>query len=240
MKSVLLTLFLFFIFLLSGCGTWYQATLNSRGVSPEYKSYYITSSDSSIVKTLEFKEYATLLKNRLNEIGYTECQPNDAAIAIVLDYKLGDAYLAGTTYGSYSYNSANVNTATKSTTIAAAKANTIGVNNKITTTASGKASTNGTIKTTGYSTGYTTSSATNTYKIPLLVMISAVDNNSKERYWEVVVKDDLSRETQMQSVMPWLILSAQPYFGRESQGEVTTKIDNTKENKEKYNLIWPY
>lgn len=240
MKSVLLTLLLLPILLLSSCGSWYQATLNSRGVSPEYKSFYITSSDSSLVKTLEFKEYATVLKNRLNEIGYTESLPNDAALAIVLDYQLGDTYLAGTTVGSYSYNTANINTAIKSTTTAIAKANTKVGNNKITTTASRKSSTNGSIKTTGYSAGYTTTSATNTYKIPLLVVISAVDNNSKETYWEVIVKDDLYRETQMQSVMPWLILSAQPYFGRGSQGEVTTKIDNTKANKEKYNLIWPY
>lgn len=228
------------IVLLSSCGTWYQASLNSRGVSPESKSYYITSSDTTIVKTLEFKEYAAVLKSRLNEIGYTESQPNDAAIAIIFDYHLGDTYLAGTTVGSYSYNTANVNTAIKSSTIATAKANTRIGNNKITTTASGKASTNGSIKTTGYSAGYTTSSATNTYRIPLLVMISAVDNNSREAYWEVIVKDDLCRETQMQSVMPWLILSAQPYFGRGTQGEITTKINNTKANKERYNLIWPY
>ena len=43
-------------------------------------------------------------------------------------------------------------------------------------------------------------------------MISAVDNNSKEAYWEVIVKDELYSESQMQSVMPWLILSAQPYL----------------------------
>lgn len=71
-------------------------------------------------------------------------------------------------------------------------------------------------------------------------MISAVDNNSKEAYWKVIVKDELYSESQMQSVMPWLILSAQPYFGRGSQGKIATNIKNTKANKKKYNLVWPY
>lgn len=71
-------------------------------------------------------------------------------------------------------------------------------------------------------------------------MISAVDNNSKEAYWEVIVKDELYSESQMQSVMPWLILSAQLYFGRGSQGKIATNIKNTKANKKKYNLVWPY
>ena len=40
--------------------------------------------------------------------------------------------------------------------------------------------------------------------------------------------------------MPWLLLSTKEYIGKSSNGEQTVKIDNSTENKEKYNLIWPY
>lgn len=226
--------------LLTSCGTWYQATLNSRGVSPEKKNYYITSSDSTVLSTLEFREYADVLKNRLNESGYINTSPEKSDIVILLDYYLGDTYLAETYTGSYNYSTVNANTTIKSNTSASAKANTTATASGVKTKAYGNSNTNTSIKTTGYSTGYTGTSSTNTYKIPLLVRISAVDKDTNETVWEVSVRDDLDRETQMQSVMPWLILSTQPYFGNSSHGEIITKVNNTKAIKEQYNLTWPY
>ena len=67
-----------------------------------------------------------------------------------------------------------------------------------------------------------------------------LDTLSNNPIWEVVIKDDLKRETQMQSVMPWLLLGAKEYIGKSSNGEQTVKIDNKKEVKEKYKLVWPY
>lgn len=226
--------------LFTSCGTWYQATLNSRGISPEKKNYYITSSDSTVLSTLEFKEYADVLKNRLNELGYVNVAPEESDIIILLDYYLGEAYLAETYTGSYSYSTVNTNTSIKSNTNASASANTKATNSGVKTTAYGNSNTNTSAKTSGYSTGYTGTSSTNTYKIPLLVNISAIDKGSNETIWEVSVRDDLDRETQMQSVMPWLILSTQPYLGKSSSGEIVTKVNNTKAIKEQYNLIWPY
>lgn len=226
--------------LLTSCGTWYQATLNSRGTSPQKKNYYITSSDSTVLSTLEFKEYADVLKNRLNESGYTDASPEESDIVILLDYYLGETYIAGTQIDSYSYSTVNANSTINSNTIASANANTKATNSGVKTKAYGNSNTNTYVKTSGYSTGYTGTSSTNTYKIPLLVKISAIDKDSNETVWEVSVRDDLYRETQLQSVMPWLILSTQPYFGKSSHGEIVTKVNNTKNIKERYNLIWPY
>lgn len=226
--------------LLSSCGTWYYSTLNSRGTTPVDKTYCISTSDTLLINTLEFREFAEVLKLRLNEVGYMEVLPSQAALTIFLDYQLGDMYLESVHTGSSTFSTANINTNIKSTT----NANTsvkVSSNGKSTNAyGSGNSSNNTIVKSNGYSTSYTGTTSTNSYKIPLLVSIYAVSNDNNEPIWEVIVRDDLTRETQMQSVMPWLILSAQPYFGKSSQGEITTKINNTREIKERYNLIWPY
>jgi hypothetical protein len=72
------------------------------------------------------------------------------------------------------------------------------------------------------------------------VVIRAFERLTNEPVWEVVVEDDLDRETQMQTVMPWLFLAAKDYFGRSSNGEQTPHIRNTRENREIYQLVWPY
>lgn len=89
-----------------------------------------------------------------------------------------------------------------------------------------------------YATGKETE--TKNYKIPLLVTIRAFDNKTNKPIWEVLAKDELDRETQIQSVMPWLLSSIQEYIGKNSNGEQTVKIMNTIKNSEKYNLAWPY
>ena len=58
-----------------------------------------------------------------------------------------------------------------------------------------------------YATGKETE--TKNYKIPLLVTIRAFDNKTNKPIWEVLAKDELDRETQIQSVMPWLLSSIQ-------------------------------
>ena len=73
-----------------------------------------------------------------------------------------------------------------------------------------------------------------------MVTIRAFDNKTNKPIWEVLAKDELDRETQIQSVMPWLLSSIQEYIGKNSNGEQTVKIMNTIKNKEKYNLAWPY
>lgn len=238
MKIMRLILFLVLPLLLSSCNSWYQAHLNSRGIAPEKKSYFLTSTDSTKTHSLEFKEYAAVLKTRLNDAGYTETSPNEADLIILFDYQLGDTFLAGSNTDSFTFSNTNNYTSANSSSNANATVKTNANDNS--TKASGNASNNTDIKSSGYSVSNTTTSSENTYRIPLLVFISAIENRSNEPIWEVIVRDDLDRETQLQSVMPWLILSAQPYFGKNSGGEIETRIYNKKSTREKYNLSWPY
>lgn len=224
--------------------SWYYCTLNSRGSSPLEKTYYITSPDSLVSSSLEFKEYANILKEYLNESGYTESVSQLAALCIELDYGMGDAYLANSTSTESTYSSTYTNTNIKSNTAASASVKTNAYANKnqlnVKTNVNWKSTTNTEIGQTSNTYGTTTYGTTNTYKIPLLVYIKAYNNISGEPIWEITVKDELYRETQIQTVMPWLLLSAKEYIGRSSHGEQTIKIDNTKEIKAKYNLVWPY
>lgn len=229
---------------LTSCGSWYYCTLNSRGSSPSDKTYYVISPDSTTNTTLEFKEYASILKRHLNDVGYTESTPQHAALCIELDYGMGETYLANstTTANTYSTTYTNTNIKTNSKANASVKTKATAINNQlnIKTTGNANSKTNTKIGQTSNTFGSTTYGTTNTYKIPLLVSIKAFDSQSNEPIWEVIVKDNLDRETQMQSVMPWLLLSTKDYFGKGSNGEQTVKIDDKKEIKEKYNLIWPY
>ena len=240
MKSLSQILILLSILLFSSCGKWLISDINSRGVEPDLKKYYITSSDTTITKTLEFKEYASFLKDRLNELGYEESQPNDAAIAIIFDYNFGEKYLSSTTVTSSQYNIVNSTTSTKSSTNANANFKTNTDHNGVGAKVSGNTSTNKYTKTNNYSIGYTDTDEVNNYSIPLNVTITAVDNNTKEPYWEVLISHNLSRKGELQTRMPWLILGALPYFGKGSRGEVCIEFKRTENIKEKYNLTMPY
>ena len=79
--------------LLSGCANTYYCTLNSRGVSPAEKTYYVAPQDSSMRYSLEFEEYATILKGHLNSSGYEEAGYKTAALRIELGYGMREAYL---------------------------------------------------------------------------------------------------------------------------------------------------
>ena len=232
------------VLLLSGCSSWYYCTLNSRGVSPSEKTYYIAPQDSTMKSSLEFKEYAEMLKKHLNSSEYEEANYKTAVLRIELGYGMGETYLESTSTHSgtvtNTYNNINI----KSKSTASANANTSAVTfgnyGIASTTATGarQSSTNIGQRSTTY--GSTSQSTTHTYKIPLYVVIRAFEIMTNEPVWEVVVEDNLDRETQMQTVMPWLFLSAKDYFGRSSNGEQTPRIDNTRTNREMYQLVWPY
>lgn len=84
------------------------------------------------------------------------------------------------------------------------------------------------------------SKTTEDYRMPLLVEIKAYNNNTKTPIWEVIVNDILDRESQLQSVMPFIFLCSQNYFGKTSNGEQAVTLTLTRELEEKYGLIWPY
>ena len=206
------------VLLLSGCANSYYCTLNSRGVSPAEKTYYVAPQDSSMRYSLEFEEYATILKEHLNSSGYEEANYKTAALRIELGYGMREAYLESTsTTSGIVTNTSTQNFGNYSVTY------TIPIGNSKEPAA-------------GTSQGSTNIGQSRT----LYVVIRAFDTLTNEPVWEVVVTDELDRETQMQTVMPWLLLSAKDYFGRSSNGEQTPQIRNTTENRETYQLVWPY
>ena len=218
-----------FLLLFSSCANTYYCTLNSRGVSPAEKTYYVAPQDSTLKYSLEFKEYAEILEEHLNSAGYIETNSKTAALRIELGYGTREAYLESSSNSSETvtniYN--NVNITSKSTPVASADRSSPNYGNyNITYTVP--------IGGTGHG------AVTHTYKIPLYVVIRAFETITNEPVWEVVVEDDLDRETQMQNVMPWLLLAAKDYFGRNSKGEQEPRIRNTAENREIYQLVWPY
>lgn len=73
--------------------------------------------------------------------------------------------------------------------------------------------------------------------ISLAVYIKAFDNKSGEPIWEVNINDELKRETQLQSTMYWLLLSAKDYIGRSSEGERIIRIDKESELASS-NFLW--
>ena len=201
-----------------------------------------------MIHSLEFKEYAEILKTHLNSTGYEEANNKTAALRIELGYGMGDAYLESSRTSSETViNTYNNDVKSKSTPGASVKTSAPNFGNyNVTYTATinnGQIATNIAQNNTMYGNtmfGNTTQSTTHTYKIPLYVIIRAFETSTNEPVWEIVVEDELDRETQMQTVMPWLLLSAKDYFGRSSNGEQTPRINNTSENREMYQLVWPY
>ena len=249
----LLGLFLFVIasvLLFSGCSNIYYCTLNSRGVSPSEKTYYVAPQDTTLIHSLEFNEYAMILKTHLNSSGYKEANYKTAALRIELGYGMKDAYLESSSTSSGIVTNTYNNINSKSTSNVSANPSALKYGNysvtynvpigtnQGTTTVTRQESTNIGPGITTY--GSASESTTHTYKIPLFVVICAFERLTNEPVWEVVVEDDLDRETQMQTVMPWLFLAAKDYFGRSSNGEQTPQIRNTTDNRETYQLVWPY
>lgn len=241
MKIKLLYILFILPLLLCGCSSsYFYSTINSRGYTPENKSYYITSPDVSLAHSLEFLEYAEILKQRLNEVGYCETNQDEASLTIYLDYSLGEPYLADSSTKSTTYSTASVYTNASSSTNRNSSATANSRGNSRNVNATTNTSNNGSTRTTGYSTSGTTTTTTHRYKIPVIVSIQAVSNENLNPVWEVIINDYVYRESQLQTVMPWLLLCAQQYFGMSSNGEAFPRIDNKKSIREKYNLIWPY
>lgn len=226
--------------LVTSCGSSYYCTLNSRGTIPYEKTYYITSNDPNKNHSLEYKEYAAFLRDRLNEMGYIERKAEDAYLRIEFDYTLGQTYLAGTSSTTDIYSSTYIDK--KATSETKQKSSTTSgsfwdsdffdfdFNSKKKERVSERGTTYGTV----------TQDVTNEYRIPLYISITAIEKRTGDHVWEVAIKDEMSRETQLQSVMPWALLGAQEFFGRSSRGEQTITIDNDDKIRARYGLVWPY
>lgn len=210
--------------LLNGCTPTitYFCYLNSMGSSPQEKTYYITSGDILLDKSLEYKEYFRHLNLRLNELGYVQADSTDASIKILFNYKIGEQKV-------------------HKKSVSSLEPVTISTSPTSTTTLSG---TQLTFSSTSGSTTTTLVPKTSnmeTIKYPVSVEISAVDAATNDAIWEITIVDEVERETQIPTMIPYLILCAKDYFGINTQGEKRATITIKKEEAEdKYGLIWPY
>lgn len=236
------SLFMFFCLIaFTSCGSWYYCTVSGYGTSPEKKTFYISTNDSLSYEILEYAEYSSLLSQRLTESGYVKSTPDQSDLCILFDYYIGDKEMVGTqSYQStYSFTNSNgkITTQTngqgKATVNTKINGNTIKTDAKAngnTTQTTNKKQTVNTITTTG-------TSSTAIYRRDIGCIIKAIDRTTNEEIWMVEVKDHLNESNSFRKVMPWMIASAQYYFGKSGESEVTiTKKEGIKQK----GLVWPY
>lgn len=210
--------------LLNGCTPYitYVCYLNSMGSSPQEKTYYITSGDILLDKSLEYKEYFNHLNLRLSELGYVQTDSTDASLKILFNYKIGEQKVHKKSVSSL--EPVTIRTSPTSTTTLSGTQLTFSSTSGSTTT-----------------TLVPKTSNMETIKYPVSVEISAVDAATNDAIWEITIVDEVERETQIPTMIPYLILCAKDYFGINTQGEKRATITIKKEEAEdKYGLIWPY
>lgn len=223
-----------FTLTLSSCGSYYYCNISGYGTNPNDKTYYLIPADSSLIGDFAFEEYANLAKKELNKSGYTESTPSDASLCVIFDYFIGEEKFIGTTTSTYNSNYTVTNG--KITNNSSASGN-VKVNNN-TTKATVESSSNTNIKANSQTFSSSTTSEKADYETPIGVDIIAIDNHTKKNVWKVEVRDKIhsSDNATFRSLMPWLLASAQPYFGKSFEGK--PRID--KKDGEAMGLKWPY
>lgn len=220
--------------MLTSCGSWFYCNVSGYGTTPIDKTYYLIPADSSLIGDLAFEEFANLAKKELNKSGYTESTPSDASLCVFLNYFVGEEKFLGTTTSTY--NSSYTVTKGKITNNSSAKGS-VKANNDA-TKATGISSSNTKIKANSQTFSGSTTSETANYETPIGVDIIAIDNHTKKNVWKVEVRDKMrsGENATFRSLMPWLVASAQPYFGQSFEGQ--PRID--KKVGEAMGLKWPY
>lgn len=208
-----------FAFLISGCSNSFYCYINALGTTPNEKTYYVTTEDSVLDARLDYKEYFQHLEARLNEAGYVE-DMSHASLKVIFELKIGKPYSQTTSR----YVSRIV-----TTTIPASSSTTITPSGPIFTSTYGERETSVVPQRV----------VDEVQKTPIVVRITAVDTSNNEPVWEVNVWDEVDRETQIPTIMPWLLACAKDYFGRSSIGEKRV-ILNAQEAQITYGLQWPY
>lgn len=242
MKNIFCFWGIFLSFFLSSCGSYYYCNVNAFGTIPNEKSYYIIPADSTLKGDLEFHEYSNILKNRLNEIGYYEANQNDAKLCIEFSYYYGEEKELETTTttstSSFTNSKQKLESKTNSSANASAQTNFW---DKLSAEVNAKSNTNANLKATQQNFSNTSTTTRTRYEIPVGCFILVKDNQTSNKIWQVEVKDNIpdyyAENTSLHSLMPWMILSAQEYFG--ISGESQVKIDK-KEGVENKGLKWPY
>ena len=231
--------FLSSIALFSSCkGNWYYCAVSGFGEAPVRNTYYIIPIDSNLIDNLEYREYATILRTRLDEKGYIQTSPRDAALCIRFGYYMKDKQYAGTDTwsGGGSFTSGTITSKTNAN--ARGSATTVANNNRLTTNAKVNGSSSTSVGYNQYTstTNYSTSEAI--YQHDIGCFIEAFDAKNMSPIWQVEVRDQLKSNlhNSFRKVMPWMIAAAQKYFGRSGEEQV---VITEKEGKT-IGLVWPY
>lgn len=227
---------------LYSCSSWYYCTVSGYGVTPQEKSYYIAIEDPTLDNELEFLEYVNILKQRLNEKGYVETDSKNADLCVYLSYYVGEEKLASTntisSSGSYINTKSHTNSNTSAYANGNASTNIYGNTAKTTGSVYGNSTTNTKNNTNTYVNTYNSSNSTNIYETPIGCKIVVKDAKTQKIIWQVDVSDKIAsnQNVSFRRLMPWMLTSAQQYFGVSGEGQV--KITE-KEGKEK-GLVFPY
>ena len=243
MKTFNFFLLIGFCAILSSCSApFFYCTVSGLGNPPAQSTYYIVPEDSTLNDDLEFKEYASILKTRLNEVGYTESSQSNAALCIVLSYYMGEEKYIGTSSsgGAINYGFTNGTIKNKTTSQGSGNTNTTLSHKSINTQTQAMAQSSSNSKINQTATNYTSYSESSTakYETPIGCAITALDNQNMKPIWKVEVSDKMrvASRTLFRAVMPWMIYAAQQYFGRSDASTVKVlKIEG-----EKVGLKWPY
>lgn len=226
MKKLFVFSTIIIVFILQSCTSYYSCSISSFGNHPQTKTYYLIPEDSLLINDLEYIEYANQLKQRLNEVGYIETIPENAEACIKFSYHVGgkEYERTETTGGSDTFNISNSKTNHKAN--ASANATTRIENDNIKTDANAKLASTSNKKEINQTYTSTYISTTDIYSIPIECNIIAYSRKDSKIIWKLKVSDkhysNSYYDYSLRKFMPWMLLSAQPYFGTNS--EVTSSI----------------
>jgi hypothetical protein len=239
----------------------YECQVNAKGAMPSEMTYYVTPSDSTVLPTPEFMEYADYLRRYLNQKDYVESDAAHATLRIEFEYTLSNPLTRKTTVATTEYGqpgvpgvpgvipqpSANaVNVSSKGVTVnidnpeaafAALQQKQLESKSGIKNDKKDDKKAAPPVAPLPTRTTYVTEESS---VIPLRVVIRALDNKTHKLVWRVLAKDELDGTDDLHLVMPWLLVCAVDYAGENMNGESTVTLKNKPDIRATYGLIWPY
>ncbi len=229
------------VFFYCSCSDYFWCTVSGYGTTPIEQTYYIEPMDSSLIDDLQYREFEQILKKRLEEIGYLETTRESAALCVRFGYYVGERELKGVSSYSMSNSSGFSFGTITSNSKAMGKANVVSNvtgNTRTTNVATNaKSKTKTDINQFSFSGNRTQGYTEPIYKQTITCIVEAFDSSKSEPVWKVEAKDELSDDSSLRKVMPWIISSAQQLIGKSGEEKVVIK---KKDGEKLKGLNWPY
>ncbi len=241
MKSLNYIIWSMLSVLVCSCSDYFWCSVSGYGTIPLERTYYIEPMDSFLVDDFQYKEFEQSLVKRLNESGYIETDKESAALCIRFGYSVGERELKGVSSysmsnrSSYSFGTLTSNTKATGRTNVASTVNGNTINTYANTKANAKTTAN--VNQYSFSGNRTQGYTEPIYKQPILCVVEAFESISSNPVWKVEAKDELPDNSSLRKVMPWILASAQQFFGKSGEQNVVIK---RKEGEKQKGLIWPY